>query len=143
MLVGLSVSLLSGFFLAGSCVGSRTSSPFLATPPQIIGDISPQDASKLIGENEGDPDFIILDVRTAEEFTDEHIENATNTDFYADTFRNELDNLDKNKTYLIYCRSGSRSGKALNIMAELKFKKVYNVSDGIIAWNAKGLPIVR
>jgi len=82
-------------------------------------------------------------VRTPAEFTAEHIENATNINFYSKTFRDMLNNLDKNKTYLIYCRVGGRSGSALDIMAELNFKEVYNLSWGINQWKTAGLPTVK
>ena len=132
LILALSIALVVGVVFTDSC-----------TPTQIIGDITPQDAITLIQNNQNNPDFIILDVRTPEEFTEEHIENATNLDFYSETFRNELNQLDKNKTYLVYCRSGNRSGKALNIMTELNFGEVYDVLGGIIAWNVEGLPTTK
>ncbi len=134
MVLALSVSLVIGVTLTGGCVRDETAT---------IEDITPQEAFILIQNNQNNPDFVIIDVRTLEEFVAERIENATNIDFYSEAFRDELNKLDKNKTYLIYCRSGGRSGKALNIMAELNFKEVYNVSGGIIAWNAEGLPTVK
>ena len=134
MVLALSVSLVIGVTLTGGCVRDGTTT---------IEDIAPQEAFTLIQNNQNNPDFVIIDVRTLEEFVAERIENATNIDFYSEAFRDELNKLDKNKTYLIYCRSGGRSGKALNIMAELNFKEVYNVSGGIIAWNAEGLPTVK
>jgi len=82
-------------------------------------------------------------VRTSEEFLGEYIGNAVNLDYYSDTFRNDLEKLDKNKTYLIYCRSGSRSGNALNIMKELDFREVYNMLGGIIKWKSEGLPTIK
>ena len=134
MVLALSVSLVIGVTLTGGCVRDETAT---------IEDITPQEAFILIQNNQNNPDFVIIDVRTLEEFVAERIENATNIDFYSEAFRDELNKLDKNKTYLIYCRSGGRSGKALNIMAELNFKEVYNVSGGIIAWNAEELPTVK
>jgi rhodanese-related sulfurtransferase len=108
--------------------------------PQVIENIAPQDAFALIQENEGNPNFVILDVRTPEEFSEEHIENAINIDFFSETFRKDVDKLSKMKTYVIYCRSGTRSGQALDIMAELNFAEVHNIPDGIVGWNAAGLP---
>jgi len=64
-----------------------------------------KDAYTLIQKNKGNPDFVILDVRTPAEFADEHIENAINLDYYSETFRDDLNKLDKTKTYLIYCRT--------------------------------------
>ncbi len=141
MVLVLSVSLVIGVVLTGGCAAEKTTTP--GTPTQTIENISTQEAFTLIQNNRNNPDFVILDVRTSEEVADGYIENAINIDFYSKTFRNELDNLDKNKTYLIYCRSGSRSGKALDIMTELNFREVYNISDGIIAWKAEGLPTTK
>ena len=141
MMLVLSVSLVTGVVLTGGCAGNETAT--LETPNQIIENITPQEAFTLIQNNQNNPDFVIIDVRTSEEFTREHIENAINIDYYSETFRDELNQLDKSKSYLIYCRSGNRSGNALNIMAELNFREVYNISGGIIAWNAEGLPTVK
>ncbi len=120
--------------MTGGCVRDETAT---------IEDTTPQEAFTLIQNNQNNPDFVIIDVRTPEEFEGEHIENAINIDFYSEAFREELDNLDKNKTYLIYCRSGGRSGSTLDIMAELNFKEVYNVLGGILSWEAEELPTVK
>ena len=141
VMLALSVSLVTGAVLTGGCAGNQTAPP--ETAGQIIENVSPQEALNLIQENQNNPDFVILDVRTAEEVADGHIEEAINIDFYSETFRDEVNRLDKNRTYLIYCRSGRRSGNALDIMAELNFREVYNISDGIIAWEAAGLPTVK
>jgi rhodanese-related sulfurtransferase len=128
----LSIAIVAGLILAGGC-----------TATQIIENITPQEASRLIQDHQNDPDFAILDVRTPSEFAEGHIENATNLDFYSDTFADDLNLLDKDKAYLIYCRSGVRSGDALEMMAEFNFREVYNISDGIIAWEKAGLPTVK
>ena len=98
---------------------------------------------ELIQNNQGNMDFIIIDVRTPEEFSEAHIGNSINIDFYSETFREDLDRLDKGKTYFIYCRSGNRSGQAMQITKELGFKEVYNLSVGIKEWISAGLPIVK
>ena len=141
MLLVLLVSLVIGVVLTGGCAGSETVTPETST--QIIEDVTPQEAFTLTQGNKDNPDFIIIDVRTPEEFADGYIENAINIDYYSETFRDELNRLDKSQTYLIYCRSGNRSGKALNIMAELNFREVYNMLGGIVAWEAEGLPTTK
>ncbi len=108
-----------------------------------IEDITPQEAFTLIQNNQSNPDFVIIDVRTVGEFAEEHIENATNINFYSETFRDMLNILDKNKTYLIYCRVGGRSRSALDIMAELNFKEAYNILGGINQWKAEEFPTVK
>ena len=104
--------------------------------------INTKKAYELIEKRDGEPDFVILDVRTPEEFAEGHIENAVNIDFYADAFPDELDGLDRNRTYLIYCRSGGRSGSTTKMMKELGFKDVYNMEGGINSWRAD-YPLVR
>ncbi|MCK5093408.1 MAG: rhodanese-like domain-containing protein [Spirochaetes bacterium] len=110
---------------------------------KILKDITPVEAFDLIQENKENIDFIILDVRTEPEYKSGHIENAENIDYYLEGFKDELGELDKNKTYLIYCASGNRSGKALKIMDEIGFQKAYNVLGGIKGWKSKGLPVVE
>ena len=141
LLLVLSLSLFIGVVLTGGCVSTETVSPNQET--QIIENITPPEAFTLIQDNQNNPDFVILDVRTPEEFADGHIENAINLDYYSETFRDELNKLDEGKKYLIYCRSGNRSGKALNIMQELNFREVYNMSGGILEWEAEGLPFTE
>jgi len=133
MVLVLSVSLVVGVTVISSCIGTKTTTK----------DITPQEAFTLIQKNQNNPDFVIIDVRTPEEFGGEHIEQAININFYSETFRDTLNALDKNKTYLIYCQVGGRSSSALDIMAELNFKKVYNILGGINQWKAEGLSTVE
>ncbi len=143
MMLMLSVSLVTGIVLTGGCAISEIETPSQPASTQIIENITPQEAFSLIQDNQNNPDFVIIDVRTPEEFAEEYIENAINLDYYSETFSDELNQMDKNKNYLIYCRSGGRSGNALDIMAELNFMEVYNILDGMIGWKAEGLPIVK
>lgn len=82
-----------------------------------------------------EPGIVLLDVRTPEETAQGMIEGASEIDYKAEGFEAKIDQLDKEKTYLIYCRSGNRSGKACKLMAEKGFKKLYNLSGGYLAWN--------
>ncbi|NQT73626.1 MAG: rhodanese-like domain-containing protein [Chloroflexi bacterium] len=110
---------------------------------QSIQDISVNDAFTMIETRASDPGFVILDIRTPEEFEPEHIEGAVNIDFYSEIFRDELDTLDKEKTYLIYCRTDRRTGESLSIMRELGFVEVYNMDGGINSWKTEGFPTIE
>ena len=136
-------ALIIGVLLTSGCIQTETNTAKSETQIQIIENITPEEAYILIQENKDNPNFLILDVRTPEEFLGEYIENAVNLDYYSDTFRNDLDKLDKNKTYLIYCRSGRRSENALNIMKELDFREGYNMAGGIIKWKSEELPTTK
>lgn len=85
-----------------------------------------------------DPKVVVLDVRTAEEFADGHMQGAINLDIRGGKFAETLAGLDKSKTYLVHCAVGGRSAKACGQMDGLKFEKVLNLSGGITAWEAAG-----
>lgn len=80
-------------------------------------------------------DTVILDVRTASEFEEGFIPHARNIDILGGEFVDELAKLDKSKTYLVYCRSGNRSGSACSVMSANGFSKVYNLAGGIMFWD--------
>ena len=109
---------------------------------QIMGTITPQDAFELIKENENDPNFIIIDIRPREEFIIEHVERARNLDYDGHEFQKKVNELDKDKDYVIYCRSGVRGGYFLEKMKESGFKKAYNILGGFEGWKRSNLPLV-
>lgn len=76
----------------------------------------------------------VLDIRTAKEFAEEHIMEASNVDFQKSDFEQKLSTLDKNRTYLIHCRSGSRSKRSLKSFNKLGFQKIIHLDGGIKAW---------
>jgi rhodanese-related sulfurtransferase len=89
-----------------------------------------------IARFEEDDDSVILDVRTEDEYNEGIIPNAINIDFYkGQDFISELEKLDKNKNYFVYCRSGARSGKTCEMMNELGFENAYNLAGGILGWD--------
>lgn len=108
-----------------------------------FSNITVSKAGELIEENRGDENFSILDVRTPREYSEGHIEGAKLINYYDTDFKEQLQKLDRKKTYLIYCRTGNRSRKALNIMKELKFEKVYNMTGGIVKWKEEGYRTVK
>jgi rhodanese-related sulfurtransferase len=85
-----------------------------------------------------DTNAIVLDVRTAEEFSEGFIPNAINIDIHqGQGFIYKLEELDKSKNYYVYCRSGARSAKACEIMNELGFNSAYNLLGGILDWDGE------
>ena len=108
-----------------------------------IEDLTCEEAFKMINDNEDDPDFVILDVRTPEEYAEDHLEGSRNLDYNSPDFVNKLEGMNKNSTYIVYCRSGVRSRNAANIMSEVGYSKIYNVLGGIMDCKAKGVKVVR
>lgn len=87
--------------------------------------------------------YIVIDVRTAEEFSEGHIQDAILINFYDPNFKSKIGELDKNGKYLMFCRSGNRSGKAVLLMNQMGFKDVLNIAGGIITWQRAGKPLVQ
>ncbi len=82
-----------------------------------------------------DNNAFLLDVRTAEEVEQGYIPNAINIDIRAGAdFISEIEKLDKNKNYYVYCRSGARSAQACAIMNQLGFENTYNLLGGFMEW---------
>ena len=141
----LTLLLLSifGITLIYGCASPAIESPSNETSTQVIRDITPEEAFNLIQENQGNADFTIIDVRTPEEFADGYIANAVLIDINSADFQDRISQLDKSKTYLVYCHSGNRSGRAVDAMRELGFREVYNMLGGIVQWEVEGFPVIK
>ncbi len=137
------IILLLALFVIFGCKEQTKETATQATVAATVTDISVDEAKALIEQNKDNPDFVILDVRTPGEYQSGHIAGAVLLDYYSADFKNELAKLDKNKIYLVYCRSGNRSRKAAQVMKELQFTKVYNMLGGVIAWQNKEYPLVK
>lgn len=135
--------LLMAVVVAGGCTAGTGEVPAGETLPQTIEDITVQEAAEMIEKRRGDADFTIIDVRTPDEFAEGHIEGAVLVNFQDNDFRDKVGELDRDKTHLIYCRSGARSAGARDVMAELGFHEIYNMLNGILGWEAAGHPVVR
>ena len=85
------------------------------------------------------PNAQILDVRTATEFSSDHIDQAVNADWLGNKFIDGTSKLDKTKPLFVYCKSGVRSQSAATKLSELGFTKIYLLQGGILKWDAAGL----
>lgn len=120
----------------------------LAVDPALLAgsgftDVSVDQARELMQRRAGQRDFVILDVRTPEEFAEGHLSGAVNMNVLASDFAARLATLERGKTYLVYCRTGNRSTKAVQAMERLGFQSVHHMFEGIIGWQKKGFPISR
>ncbi len=80
-----------------------------------------------------DKNTVLIDVRSAMEVASGKVKGAKNIDVSSSTFASQIEKLDKKKTYILYCASGSRSQRACGIMKKMGFENVYNVQGGIIS----------
>jgi rhodanese-related sulfurtransferase len=88
-------------------------------------------------EMNADPTAVLLDVRTPEEIEEKHIPNCITIDFRSPDFITQADELDKNISYYVYCRSGVRSAQACMTMNSLGFEKLANLKGGILGWHGE------
>jgi len=116
---------------------------FAAPAADIVpfSDITANQAATLIREKGTDPLFKILDVRTLQEFAESRIQGALNIDIKAPDFKDRIAKLDKNGIYLVYCKKGVRSARAMNLMKEAGFKMVFNLAGGLMKWLEEKLPL--
>jgi rhodanese-related sulfurtransferase len=105
--------------------------------------LPPNAADSLVRAEAKDPRFLLVDVRTPEEYAQGHLVGASLVDFKAADFSDKIGKLPRDRKILIYCRSGHRSAMALSRMREMGFSDVHDVEGGINAWTAEGLPLVR
>lgn len=101
-----------------------------------------KEARALIERSRGDPDFVVLDVRTPGEVAAGAIEGSVNIDYRNESFSREVSAQDRGKNYLVYCRAGNRSARTAEMMAADGFPEVSTMDGGITAWIEAGYPVV-
>ncbi len=103
---------------------------FFKTTPKNYQDVPSGEFHDLMVQ----PNTVLIDVRSAGEFSGGKIRGARNIDIMSSSFVSTVKNLPKDKTYLLYCRSGNRSGQACEVMADLGFENLKNLKGGIGSW---------
>lgn len=86
--------------------------------------------------------FAIIDLRTRKQFVRGRIPGAKNIEA-TKRLRAKLYKLSKKKAYMVYCRNGKVGKKTMALMRKLRFKEVYTIADGIIAWKRRKFPLRR
>jgi rhodanese-related sulfurtransferase len=87
--------------------------------------------------------YILVDVRTSEEYNNGHLKGSINIDYFSDDFSDEISSLGLESPILVYCRSGNRSGKAMKIMYDLGFIEVKNFIGGYKSWISEENLIIK
>jgi len=112
-------------------------------------------ASCMLGQNKNDiqidefqkkiatENYILVDVRTSEEYADGYLEGALNIDYYSATFSEDISKLGLETPVLVYCRSGNRSGKSMKIMYDMGFNEVKNLIGGYTGWVSENNSVIK
>ena len=90
-----------------------------------------------------DKKWIVLDVRSAEEFNSGHIKGAVNIDIRQPDAFSKIDKLNKDAKYIVHCRTNHRSGMAVDHMLQSGFKNIYQMMDGWSGWLTNNLPVQK
>ncbi len=111
--------------------------PWIRGKVSGIGQLSPTEAVQLINRDNA----LVIDVRSSKDYAEGHIPNARSIPL--DNLAEGMKQLDawKDKPVLVNCRSGGMSVRACNMLAKQGFKKINNLSSGIMGWKAANLPI--
>lgn len=121
-------------------LGIKGSAPNKMFASQVAGDITPAEAVAMVKAGGGKGSPVFLDVSTGREYHKWHLEKAINVDIFSLKFSDRLNKLDKEKTYLVYCKMGARSAAAQKVMIKKGFRKVFNVVGGRDRWRLEKLP---
>ncbi|MGF1503991.1 MAG: rhodanese-like domain-containing protein [Anaerolineae bacterium] len=109
-----------------------------STPQTVAQPVSRIQPQEYVSTFEDNPDHILVDVRTPEEFASGHIPGAINIP--VEEIANRLDEIPADTNVVVYCRSGNRSATAASELAESGYASIYDLG-GIISWQAAGLPV--
>lgn len=105
---------------------------------QKVRNVDATEFKKLLDEKK----YSLIDLRTNEEIKSKGlIKGATQIDFLDKNAEANIEKLDKNKTYLIYCAGGGRSADCAELMQKQGFKEVVNLEKGFSDWKNKGFEI--
>ncbi len=142
------IALATGTVLAApACSQAQSEAP--ATPqavvkagnaiaPWTLSHVDAAGASALLTTR---PEVVVLDIRSPRETQSGHIKGAVFANYYDKDFAQQLAKLDKQTPYLLHCRSGGRSTKALATLKQLGFRNIIHLDGGISAWQRAGLPL--
>ena len=132
--IALALALAFGVAACAEDISAREDAPQSTASPQVnIRDIAASEVDELL---EGEDGAVVLDVRTVKEFEAGHMTGAVSIDFLGEGFVQVLTELDRDTTYILHCKSGSRSTKALEVMKEKGFTSVAHLTVGYDGWKA-------
>lgn len=142
-----SIPALAILLLACSLIaspGQQTEEVEAEKPKKTESSVTHVDAAKaaeLWKTEKEAKDFAVLDVRRLPEYEEGHVPNALLIDVLSDDFESKAKKLDKDKTYLVHCRSGSRSKTAVEKLRALGFENLVHLDGGFNAWKEAGNPV--
>jgi rhodanese-related sulfurtransferase len=123
------LSILFGFSACGQQSAKQTESAFKLLPP-----------AEFKAALEKEKDAQLIDVRTPGEVKKGYLKGAKNLNLFDDNFKQQLEQLDKEKPVYVYCHVGGRSAECAEMLKEMGFKNVTDMDGGFGKWQKEGLP---
>lgn len=123
------IILFAAAFFISACTSGQSNAGFTS--------VAPREFSEKLAEN---PEAILIDVRTPEEFADGHLEDAINIDWKGSDFGEQVAELDKTTPVYVYCLSGGRSKGAANFLKKQGFETVIEMDGGMMKWRSLKMP---
>lgn len=127
------ILILIGIILIIFLINNKTQKKsFSVIQDSILATVDSKNFEQYINSGE----YTVIDIRTPEEIALGKITaNALEINFYDDTFKQQIAELNPGDKYLVYCRSGNRSNKSLDVFSGLGFSNVRELDGGIVAWD--------
>lgn len=123
--------LLIGAMLWISCNNKPKSAPIESG---VKSEINKAELIKMLINND---DVMLIDVRTPEEIAEGKINGAIEINYHDKNFESLISQLDRDQHYVVYCKSGGRSGKTVEHMNKVGFKQCTNLIGGYSNWKKK------
>ncbi len=128
VLIIIALALLIGLYLMENKKGNASKHP-------AIHSCDSSQLREILTKSQGDSSLQFVDVRTSLEYSKAHIQPAVNIDVMSNSFTEQFSAYDRAKPLYLYCRSGSRSGKAARKLAQEGFTEIFDLDGGILQWN--------
>jgi rhodanese-related sulfurtransferase len=134
--------LLLLVLVLAACGGTDTAAPVAEQGPELGQlDLAPEVTVQTVAEVKDREDVYVLDVREQWEYDEGHIPGVVLLPLGEVPGR--LDEIPTDKTVIVTCRTGNRSGQAVNFLRQNGFDNVHNMLGGIVAWEQAGYEVVR
>ncbi len=130
------VVIIGGLGIIVSTINSAQQPVAIASDSASIFErVSP---SEFVQTLQDDPQVMLIDVRTPAEYAGGHIANSVNIN--VEEIASRLDEIPRDKTIVVYCRTGRRSARAAQILRNAGYNVIYDLG-GILDWQAAGFPV--
>lgn len=140
------ITCIAGAVLSlAACEQAKTETQPVQSSQQIssalkVAHVDAKGAQALLTSN---PKAVVLDVRTPKEIKGGYIEGAVFADFMNEDFAQKLTKLDRDTPYIVHCKGGGRSTKALTTLEELGFTNITHMDGGLDGWKREKLPLTK